>query len=150
MSCHASLEAYQAFLCAVACRGSPQGPRLAPLFLPRQLTRGCEPGGVLRRWLNKSGTYRPPRSSAAGAGLPFELMWLLLEPREVLDAIDRLGTFGKAAQELHRVPSAVSYAVRMLEQELGVEVFERLGNRTRLLADAYGEAGGFSSEVSCE
>lgn len=55
-----------------------------------------------------------------------------LDQLQVLDAIDRLGTFGKAAQELHRVPSAVSYAVRMLEQELGVEVFERLGNRTRL------------------
>ncbi|MFT5585758.1 MAG: DNA-binding transcriptional LysR family regulator [Cognaticolwellia sp.] len=55
-----------------------------------------------------------------------------LEQLQVLDAIDRLGTFAKAAQELHKVPSAISYAVRSMEEQLGLTLFERLGNRTRL------------------
>lgn len=57
-----------------------------------------------------------------------------LEQLQVLDAIDRLGTFAKAAQELHKVPSAISYAVRGMEEQLGLQLFERLGNRTRLSA----------------
>ena len=57
-----------------------------------------------------------------------------LEQLQVLDAIDRLGTFAKAAQELHKVPSAISYAVRSMEEQLGLTLFERLGNRTRLSA----------------
>jgi DNA-binding transcriptional LysR family regulator len=55
-----------------------------------------------------------------------------LDQLRVLDAVDRCGTFAAAARELHRVPSAVSYAVRGLEEELGVALFERLGNRTVL------------------
>ena len=34
---------------------------------------------------------------------------------EVVDAVARNGSFSGAAQELHRVPSAVSYTVRQLE-----------------------------------
>ena len=33
---------------------------------------------------------------------------------EVVDAVARNGSFSAAAQELHRVPSAVSYTVRQL------------------------------------
>ena len=55
-----------------------------------------------------------------------------LEQLAVLDAIDRTGTFAGAAEALHKVPSAVSYAVKTLEDQLGVALFERLGNRTRL------------------
>lgn len=33
---------------------------------------------------------------------------------EVADAVARTGSFSAAAQELHRVPSAVSYTVRQL------------------------------------
>lgn len=58
-----------------------------------------------------------------------------LDQLQVLDAIDRRGTFAAAAAELHRVPSAVSYAVRTLEEELGLSLFERLGNRTALSAE---------------
>lgn len=47
----------------------------------------------------------------------------------VLDAIARAGTFAGAARELHRVPSAVSYAVRGLEEALGLELFDRSGHR---------------------
>lgn len=37
---------------------------------------------------------------------------------EVVDAVARNGSFSAAAQELHRVPSAVSYTVRQLEEWL--------------------------------
>ena len=55
-----------------------------------------------------------------------------LDQLEVLDAIERHGTFARAARALGRVPSAVSYAVRTMEDQLGVSLFERLGNRTAL------------------
>ncbi|STS91160.1 LysR-family transcriptional regulator YdhB [Klebsiella variicola] len=35
---------------------------------------------------------------------------------EVVDAVARNGSFSAAAQELHRVPSAISYTVRQLEE----------------------------------
>jgi len=50
----------------------------------------------------------------------------------VIDAIDRRGSFARAAEELHRVPSAVTYAVNKLEQDLGVQIFDRSGHRARL------------------
>jgi DNA-binding transcriptional LysR family regulator len=57
---------------------------------------------------------------------------LSLEVIEVLDAIERRGSFSAAAIELHRVPSAVSYLVHKLEQDLGIEVFDRANYRARL------------------
>ncbi len=44
---------------------------------------------------------------------------------EVVDAVARTGSFTAAAAELHRVPSAVSYTVRQLEEWLAVSLFER-------------------------
>ncbi|MDE1187514.1 MAG: DNA-binding transcriptional activator PunR [Pantoea sp.] len=44
---------------------------------------------------------------------------------EVVDAVARSGSFSAAAQELHRVPSAISYTVRQLETWLAVPLFER-------------------------
>ncbi|MDF2786547.1 MAG: transcriptional regulator [Pantoea eucrina] len=44
---------------------------------------------------------------------------------EVADAVARTGSFSAAAQELHRVPSAISYTIRQLESWLAVELFER-------------------------
>ncbi|PVZ84988.1 LysR family transcriptional regulator [Serratia sp. S1B] len=44
---------------------------------------------------------------------------------DVVDAVARTGSFSAAAQELHRVPSAVSYTVRQLEQWLAVPLFVR-------------------------
>lgn len=52
----------------------------------------------------------------------------------ILDAIDRRGSFSAAGQELHRVPSTISYTVSKLEQDLGVQVFERQGPRVVLTA----------------
>lgn len=44
---------------------------------------------------------------------------------EVIDAVARNGSFSGAAKELHRVPSAISYTVRQLEEWLAVPLFER-------------------------
>jgi hypothetical protein len=38
-----------------------------------------------------------------------------LNTLKLVDAVARNGSFSAAAQELHRVPSAVSYTVRQLE-----------------------------------
>ena len=51
------------------------------------------------------------------------------------EAAARTGSFQKAAAELHLTPSAVSHAVRKLEQNLGVVLFEREGRLVRLSAD---------------
>ncbi len=39
---------------------------------------------------------------------------------EVVDAVARNGSFSAAAQELHRVPSAVSYTVRQFLYDVTV------------------------------
>lgn len=59
---------------------------------------------------------------------------ITLDAIALLDAIDRHGSFAAAAHALYRVPSAVTHAVRRLEAELGVPVFERAGRRARLTA----------------
>lgn len=50
----------------------------------------------------------------------------------ILDAIDRRGSFSAAGSELHRVPSTISYTVSKLEQDLGVQVYERQGPKVTL------------------
>ena len=59
-------------------------------------------------------------------------MRISLEALTVLDAIDRRGTFAAAAEELHRVPSSLSYLVQKLEGDLGVTIFDRSGHRAQL------------------
>lgn len=59
---------------------------------------------------------------------------LTLDALIVLDAIDRHGSFAAAAEALHRVPSAITYAVQKLEEEMGVELFDRSGHRAQLTA----------------
>ena len=49
--------------------------------------------------------------------------------------MDRKGSFAAAAEELHRVPSAVTYSIQQLEGALGLEVFDRRGHRA-VLTDA--------------
>ena len=61
-------------------------------------------------------------------------MKLSLDGLLVLDAIARKGSFAAAAEELHRVPSAITYTVQKLEQDLGVTLFDRSGHRARLTA----------------
>ena len=55
-----------------------------------------------------------------------------LDSLEVLDAVVKAGTFARAAGELHRTQSAVSYAVNKLESQLQVEIFDRSGHRAEL------------------
>lgn len=62
-------------------------------------------------------------------------MSLTLDQLRALDAIDRLGSFAAAAKELHRATSAVSYAIRNLEEALGLRLFDRSRHRASLTAD---------------
>lgn len=55
-----------------------------------------------------------------------------LDALQVLDAIERQGSFAAAAEALHRVPSAVTYVVQKLEQDLGVSLFRKVGRRSQL------------------
>lgn len=57
---------------------------------------------------------------------------LSLDSLEVLDAIARKGSFAAAAESLFRVPSAITYTVRKLEDDLGVALFNRSGHRAEL------------------
>lgn len=59
-------------------------------------------------------------------------MKISLDLLQVLDAIDRQGSFTAAAAALHRVPSALSHAVARLEDDLGVTLFLREGRRATL------------------
>jgi DNA-binding transcriptional LysR family regulator len=60
------------------------------------------------------------------------MLRLSLEALQIVDAIDRRGSFSAAGKELHRVPSTISYTVGKLEDDLGVQVFERNGPRVEL------------------
>ena len=51
---------------------------------------------------------------------------------EMLDTVARLGSFTAAAEQLHKVPSAISYGVRQVEQELDVLLFRRLPRKVEL------------------
>lgn len=57
---------------------------------------------------------------------------LSLDSLEVLDAIASKGSFAAAADSLFRVPSAITYTVRKLEEDLGVSLFNRSGHRAEL------------------
>ena len=59
-------------------------------------------------------------------------MKLTLESLQVLDAIDRRGSFAAAAEEMHRVPSAITYSIQQLEEALDVLLFDRRGHRAKL------------------
>ncbi|MCB9664140.1 MAG: LysR family transcriptional regulator [Alphaproteobacteria bacterium] len=59
-------------------------------------------------------------------------MQVSLDALETLDAVVREGSFAGAAQALHKAQSAVSYAVRQLEERLGVVLFDRSGHRAVL------------------
>jgi len=59
-------------------------------------------------------------------------MRLTLDALQVLDAIDRKGSLAAAAEELFRVPSAITYTVQKLEQDLAVALFDRTGHKAVL------------------
>jgi DNA-binding transcriptional LysR family regulator len=57
---------------------------------------------------------------------------LSLESLQLVDAIARHGSFARAAAALGRVPSAVTYSVRRMEDDLDVLLFDRRRHRARL------------------
>ena len=59
-------------------------------------------------------------------------MLLDLDALQAMDAIDRKGSFARAAEELGRVPSAVTYLIRKLEGDLDVLLFDRRGHKAKL------------------
>ena len=59
-------------------------------------------------------------------------MKITLESLQILDAIDRRGSFAAAAEEVFRVPSALTYTMQKLESDLGVPLFDRTGRRALL------------------
>jgi DNA-binding transcriptional LysR family regulator len=61
-------------------------------------------------------------------------MPLTLDAIETVDTIARKGSFAAAAAELGKVPSALTYTVRKLEDELDVLLFDRRGARAQLTA----------------
>lgn len=57
---------------------------------------------------------------------------LSIEALEVIDAIARKGSFAAAAESLFRVPSALTYTIKKLEEDLDVQLFDRTGHRANL------------------
>ena len=57
---------------------------------------------------------------------------ITIEVLETLDAIERRGSFAKAAEELNKATSAISYIVQKLEEQLDIAVFQRQGRRSVL------------------
>ncbi|WP_159739807.1 DNA-binding transcriptional activator PunR [Vibrio atypicus] len=51
---------------------------------------------------------------------------------ELVDTVARLGSFTAAAEVLHKVPSAISYSIRQIEQDLDVILFHRLPRKVEL------------------
>lgn len=60
------------------------------------------------------------------------MLRISLDALQIMDAIDRRGSFSAAGKELFRVPSTISYTVSKLEDELGVQLFERMGPKVSL------------------
>lgn len=57
---------------------------------------------------------------------------ITLDALRVLEAIERNGSFALAAKELHKVPSALTYTVNHLEEQLAIQIFDRTGHRAKL------------------
>lgn len=60
----------------------------------------------------------------------------ILDSRKLLafTTLSRVGSFTLAARELHLTQSAVSHAIKALEDELKLRLFDRLGRRVTLTA----------------
>lgn len=66
--------------------------------------------------------------------MPLKHLALTPEALMMMDAIARNGSFAGAARELGRVPSALTYSVRQLEDALDVLLFDRRSGQARLTA----------------
>lgn len=80
-----------------------------------------------------------------------------LDSIRLLDAIERQGSFAAAAQELCVVTSSVTHAVRNLEEDLALNLFDRSGRRARFTREGslvlekgralLAQAAGFDAQV---
>lgn len=61
-------------------------------------------------------------------------MTTILDSRKLLafTTLAQFGSFTVAARELHLTQSAISHAIKSLEQDLGCRLFDRLGRRVTL------------------
>ena len=57
---------------------------------------------------------------------------ITLDALRALDAIDTHGSFAAAAEALHKVPSALTYTIKKLEEDIEVPLFDRSQHRARL------------------
>lgn len=55
-----------------------------------------------------------------------------MDALRALDAIERKGSFAAAAESLYKVPSALTYTIKKLENEIGTPLFDRSGQRATL------------------
>lgn len=63
---------------------------------------------------------------------------MTLDQIQVLQTILETGSFRAASQKLNRAQSAVSYAIRLLEQEIGFALFDRSAYRPKLTSEGVG------------
>lgn len=57
---------------------------------------------------------------------------ITIDALRALDAIEREGSFAAAAESLYKVPSALTYTIKKLEEDLGVPLFDRSKQRAML------------------
>lgn len=57
---------------------------------------------------------------------------ITIEALRALDAIDKKGSFAAAAESLFKVPSALTYTIKKLEDEIGTPLFDRSKQRAVL------------------
>ncbi len=57
---------------------------------------------------------------------------LTIDALRALDAIDKMGSFAAAAESLFKVPSALTYTIKKLEQDIGTPLFDRSKQRAVL------------------
>lgn len=57
---------------------------------------------------------------------------ITIEALELIDIIDKKGSFVAAAKALYKVPSAISYTVNKIEQDLGISLFVKKGRNVTM------------------
>ncbi|MCF6766073.1 LysR substrate-binding domain-containing protein [Thiotrichales bacterium 19S3-7] len=55
-----------------------------------------------------------------------------LEVLELLDIIDKKGSFSSAAEALYKAPSAITYAIQKLEGDLNIQLFQKKGRQVEM------------------
>ena len=74
-------------------------------------------------------------------------MRVTLRQLNVFEAVARLLSYTKAAEALHLSQPAVSMQIRQLEDEVGLELFEKLGKKIQL-TEAGSELFGYSQAIN--